>query len=56
MKAIKKILKINSNGELVEWNEKLRRFELTSRAWSWSDISPEYLEESKDNHERNKKD
>lgn len=55
MKATTKILKINSNGELVEWNEKLRRFELTSRSWSWSDISPEHLEESKANYERNKK-
>ncbi|MCT3917532.1 hypothetical protein HZQ04_15835 [Elizabethkingia anophelis] len=55
MKTIKKILKINSNGELVEYNDKLRRFELTSRSWSWSDISPEYLEESKENYERNNK-
>ncbi|MDV3537929.1 hypothetical protein CMU94_02180 [Elizabethkingia anophelis] len=49
------ILKINSNGELVEYNEKLNRFELTTRSWSWSDIAPEYLDESKKNYERNNK-
>lgn len=52
MKAIKKILKINSNGELVEWNERLRRFEATSQSWSWSDISAEHLQESKENYEK----
>lgn len=56
MKTTKKILKINSNGELVQYNERLRRWESVSIAWSWSDISPEYLEESKENYERNKKD
>ena len=56
MKTIKKTLKINSNGELVELNTKLNRWELTSKAWSWSDISAEYLEESKENYEKNKKD
>ncbi|SIR24478.1 hypothetical protein [Chryseobacterium indoltheticum] len=54
MKTTKTILKINSNGELVQWNEKLRRFELTSRSWSWSDIAPEFLEESKSNFENKK--
>lgn len=53
MQIKKQTLKINSNGELVEFNEKLRRWELTSRSWSWSDISPEYLEESKENYEKN---
>lgn len=48
------ILKINENGELVEYNESLRRWELTSRAWDWSDINPQYLEESKDNWKRYK--
>lgn len=50
------IKKINSNGELVEYNQKLRRWELTSRSWSWSDIAPEHLQESKENYELNKKD
>lgn len=53
MKTITKILKINSNGELVEYNQRLRRFELTSRSWSWSDITPEYLKESKENYNKN---
>ena len=48
MKAQKKSLKINSEGCLVEYNYNLRRWELTSRAWSWSDIDPEFLEESKE--------
>lgn len=55
MKTTKKILKINPNGELVQYNERLRRWESVSRAWSWGDISPEYLDESKANYKRNKK-
>jgi len=54
MKVIKKSLKINSTGSLVEWNSSLRRWELTAKSWSWSDIDPEYLEESRDNHEQYK--
>lgn len=50
----KKILKINSNGELVEFNERLNRFELTSRAWSWRDITPGYIRKSKRNYKRAK--
>lgn len=45
----KAILKINSNGELVQYNERLRRWELVSKAWSWSDIDEDELEESKEN-------
>lgn len=55
MKAKNKILRINSEGSLVEWNDKLNRFELTSRAWSWSDITPGYVRESKRNYRANYK-
>lgn len=54
MKTKTRILKINSNGELVEYNERLKRFELTFRSWSWSDIAPEFLDESKENYKKNK--
>lgn len=50
---MKKILKINRDGFLVEWNNNLRRFELTSRAWSWSDITPGYVRESRKNYKIN---
>ncbi len=50
----KAILKINSNGELVQYNERLRRWELVSKAWSWSDIDDDELEESKENWKRYK--
>ncbi|MGJ1362905.1 hypothetical protein ACR79B_20665 [Sphingobacterium spiritivorum] len=53
MNTLKKILKINSNGELVQFNERLRRWESTSMVWGWDDIDPEYLEESKENYDRN---
>lgn len=53
MKTVKKSLKINSNGELVEFNERLRRWELVSRSWNWDDIDPNYLAESKENWGRN---
>lgn len=55
MKTTKTILKINTNGELVEFNQRLRRWELTSRSWSWSDIDSQFLEESKENYQKNKK-
>ena len=50
MKKIKQILKIDRNGDLVCYNEKLGRFELTSRSWSWSDITKGYVRESKRNY------
>ena len=55
MKAKTKILKINSEGSLVELNDRLNRFELTSRAWSWSDITPGHVRESKRNYKANNK-
>lgn len=55
MKAKTKILKINSEGLLVEWNDRFNRFELTIRAWSWSDITPGYVRESKRNYKDNNK-
>lgn len=55
MKTKTKILKINVDGSLVEWNGKLNRFELTSRTWSWSDITYGYVQESKRNYKANKK-
>lgn len=52
MKA-KIILKINSDGCLVEFNTKLRRFELVDRSWNWSDITPGFIRESKKNYKNN---
>ncbi|MGJ1424539.1 hypothetical protein ACR79B_11140 [Sphingobacterium spiritivorum] len=52
MNTLKKILKINSNGELVQFNERLRRWESTSMPWGWDDIHPDYLDESKENYDR----
>lgn len=51
MKAIERILKINIYGELVQYNKRLKRWELVSMAWSWKDIHPDYLEESKENYQ-----
>jgi hypothetical protein len=53
MTAKTRILKINADGNLVEWNNGLRRFELTSRSWSWSDITKGYVRESKRNYKTN---
>lgn len=53
MKSIKKSLKINSEGSLVEWNDYLKRWELVYRSWSWNDIDSDFLEESKENYQRN---
>lgn len=53
MKAIKKSLRINYKGELVEYNQNLSRWELVSRPWSWDDIDPIHLEESKENYKLN---
>lgn len=52
MKTLSKIRKINSNGELVEFNHLLMRWELISMAWNWSDISKGYVRESKANYKR----
>jgi hypothetical protein len=48
-----KILKINSEGSLVEFNSKLKRFELTSRSWCWGDITKGYVRESRRNYKKN---
>lgn len=56
MKTKTKILKINNEGSLVEWNDILGRFELVYRAWSWGDISRGYVRESKRNFKKNKQD
>jgi hypothetical protein len=50
-----KILKINSEGLLVEFNQNLNRFELLSRSWTWKDITPGYIRESKKNYKLNQK-
>ena len=55
MKTKKQILKINSDGSLVEWNHRLNRFELSSRVWGWGDITPGYVRESKRNYKSNNK-
>lgn len=46
----KKILKINSDGMLVEFNNSLNRFEIVSRSWSWNDITKGYRRESRKNY------
>ena len=43
-------LKINKYGNLVEFNPTLKRWELSSRSWTWSDISKGYIRESKRNY------
>ena len=53
MKTEKQILKIDTNGNLVAYNTKLGRFELTSRSWSWSDITKGYKRSSKVNYKKN---
>jgi hypothetical protein len=53
MKASKTILKINADGNLVTYNERLNRWELTSRSWTWDDITPGYKRESKRNYKAN---
>jgi hypothetical protein len=53
MKASKTILKINADGNLVTYNERLNRWELTSRSWTWDDIAPGYKRESKRNYKAN---
>ena len=47
-----KIRKINTNGELVEFNSSLMRWELKSMAWNWSDITRGFLTESKLNYKK----
>ena len=54
MKTIEKIFKITPYGELAQYNARLRIWELVSIAWSWDDIHPDYLEESKNNWEDSK--
>lgn len=51
----KTILKIDINGSLVELNERLNRWEICSRSWSWDDISKGYKRESRRNHKLNNK-
>ena len=50
MRIVKHKLKINANGQLVIW--KNNRWELTSRAWQWDDITAGYIRESKRNHKK----
>lgn len=52
---MKKIIKINENGELISLNTRLGIFELTSGPWSWADITKGYLRESKKNYKNNYK-
>ena len=52
MKTLSKIRKINSNGELVELNSSLNRWELISMSWNWSDITKGYVRESKANYKK----
>lgn len=54
MKTKKPILKINNSGELVEFNNLLKRWEIVSRSWSWSDITTGYIRESKKNYKKSK--
>lgn len=49
------IRKIDINGNLLEWNESLRRFELSYHAWGWSDITQGYVRESKRNYKNSHK-
>lgn len=55
MRTKKSILKINSEGVLVEYNTRLKRFEYSSRPWSWDDITPGYKRESRKNYKANSK-
>jgi integrase len=51
MTVVERILKINTYGELVQFNSGLRRWELVSIAWSWGDIHSDHIDESKENWE-----
>lgn len=44
-----KIRKINLYGELLEFNKSSKIWEKIYTSWSWSDIHPDYLVESKNN-------
>lgn len=46
----KSFLKINANGELVQYNESLRIWEVSNKSWTWADISKGYKRESKRNY------
>lgn len=46
----KPILRIDEDGDLLELNTKLNRWELSSRSWSWDDISKGYKAESRRNY------
>ena len=46
----KPILRINDDGDLLELNTNLNRWELSSRSWSWDDISKGYKAESRRNY------
>ncbi len=51
MKTVKKILKINKDGLLVESKDGGRTWVMpVGKAWSWADISKGYLRESKKNY------
>jgi hypothetical protein len=40
-------LRIGANGELLQLNTRLNRWELSDRSWGWEDITPMYRKESK---------
>ena len=50
----KQIIKIDSNGSLVQLNQKLGRWEHCDKAWSWDDISKGYKRESRRNYKANR--
>ena len=44
------ILRIDDDGDLLELNTKLNRWELSNRSWCWNDIAKGYKQESKRNY------
>ena len=46
----KPILRIDEDGDLLELNTQLNRWELSSRSWSWDDIAKGYKAESRRNY------
>ena len=48
------VIRIDENGTVVQYNDKLGRWEQYSRPWSWDDITPGYKRESKRNYKNNR--
>ena len=46
----KPTLRIDEDGDLLELNTNLNRWELSSRSWSWDDISKGFKAESRRNY------